>query len=605
MSICFAFTLASSTLKQSDVNQIMEQILEEHLGDKEVTTQLIQKALLKYINQFDPQKIYLLQSEVDQFNTLPEKKLAQALVDYRNHNFQIFLELNEVIQKSILRARQIKESLTPGEIKNIQTDINPNTFALNEKNLKLKIIKYLATSGSDLTAHEDEYIFVNNENFFLIHVLKSLSSSLDAHTSFVEASEAQTMRLNLQKELIGIGLEVKKKGPDIVVSKVYANSPASKKNISKNDSLIAINGQSVANLSEESVKAILSNNLDEVKIIDFKRGDTSLKVALKPDLILVEDSRVDASYEKFNDGIIGVIKLHSFYQGKDISSETDVENAILNLKKIASLEGLILDLRDNRGGFLNQAVKVAGLFITNGVVVVSQYADGHKKLFRDLDSKVSFSGPMVVLTSKITASAAEIVAGALQDYGVALVVGDAHTYGKGTIQTQTITSNNDSPYFKVTVGMYYTPSGKTPQKEGVKVDILVPGQWQYIEVGEKYASSVSSNRIENNFDDPLNDIKSELKPWYFKYYIPKIQHRSSYWRNYLPTLSAKSEDRIKNSDRYQLLIDEAKKKKSRKYEVQWEAKKSNVSSKIDEMQLKEALNIVQDMILLDKLEKRR
>src|SRR5207244_3248718 len=98
-------------------------------------------------------------------------------------------------------------------------------------------------------------------------------------------------------------------------------------------------------------------------------------------------------------------------------------------------------LRDNRGGFLMQAVKVAGLFIKSGVIVVSKTGDGKEHLYRDTDSADLFDGPLIVLTSKETASAAEIVAQALKDYGVAIIVGDEKTYGKGSIQMQTATSD--------------------------------------------------------------------------------------------------------------------------------------------------------------------
>src|SRR5690606_836656 len=162
--------------------------------------------------------------------------------------------------------------------------------------------------------------------------------------------------------------------------------------------------------------------------------------------------------------IIGKITLNSFYQGDNgVNSENDVRDAIKKLDKMGNLRGLILDLRENSGGFLTQAVKVAGLFITNGVIVVSKYFNGEEHFYRDMDGKVSYTGPLVILTSKATASAAEIVAQALQDYGTALIVGDEHTYGKGTIQSQTVTENQGAAFFKVTVGKYYTVSGKTPQ----------------------------------------------------------------------------------------------------------------------------------------------
>jgi len=275
-----------------------------------------------------------------------------------------------------------------------------------------------------------------------------------------------------------------------------------------------------------------------------------------------------------------------------------VQKAIDQLEKKGNLKGVILDLRDNRGGFLTQAIKVAGLFITNGVVVISKYADGEERYYRDLDGKVSYEGPLIVLTSKITASAAEIVAQALQDYGVALVVGDEHTYGKGTIQTQTVTDNTSASYFKVTVGKYYTVSGKTPQKDGVSVDIVAPSHWEHIEVGEKYANTVEADKISEYFDDPLKDIKAELKPWFLKYYIPKLQHRTSIWRDLLPTLQKNSQYRIANNKNYQYYIKGGQDMTQDIEDLEWSAKESNMNGGQDDLQLQEAINIIKDMSIL-------
>ncbi len=175
------------------------------------------------------------------------------------------------------------------------------------------------------------------------------------------------------------------------------------------------------------------------------------------------------------------------------------------------LLGLVLDLRNNPGGYLTQAVKVAGLFISDGVVVVSKYSNGEIQYYRDLDGNPQYTGPLVVLTSRLTASAAEIVAQALQDYGVALVVGDDRTYGKGTIQAQTVTDTGASSYFKVTVGEYFTPSGKSPQLTGVKSDVLLPGPYSKTKVGEKYLDHpIAADHIAPSFNDDLKDIDAQI-----------------------------------------------------------------------------------------------
>jgi carboxyl-terminal processing protease len=206
-----------------------------------------------------------------------------------------------------------------------------------------------------------------------------------------------------------------------------------------------------------------------------------------------------------------------------------------------------------------------------------------------MDANDLYDGPLVILTSRLTASAAEIVAQSLQDYGVALIVGDDHTYGKGTIQSQTVTDGKDvASYFKVTVGKYYTVSGKTPQLKGVQADIVVPGLLSAQEIGEEYlerSSTLPSDTIASVYNDSLKDIEPSLKSWYMKYYIPNIQRRELEWRSLLPELKKNSASRIFHNHDYQFFL-------------------KSLSENPDEpddsadYQLDEAVNIVKDMIYL-------
>ena len=281
----------------------------------------------------------------------------------------------------------------------------------------------------------------------------------------------------------------------------------------------------------------------------------AIQFLYKKSLFRAQETHVDVSYTYFGEGIIGVIALHSFYEGEGGSSEKDVQEAILHLERVAPLEGLILDLRDNRGGYLTQAVKVAGLFITNGVVAISRFSDGSEKIYRDIEGKTTFDGPLLILVSRETASAAEIVAQALQDYGVAVVAGDDHTFGKGTIQSQTVTEGTGAVYFKVTVGKYYTVSGKTPEESGVKSDIVIPGnRMMNGEASTLQEISISPDTVEPEFLDDLSDIKQEAKPWFLKYYIPKLQPPEDHWEKLLPQLVKNSQERVKENKNYQLFL---------------------------------------------------
>jgi carboxyl-terminal processing protease len=645
-------------LKASDVSKIMKQILDHHVEKKEMSSTVLHQALTTYIEQFDPTRVYLLDREVEPFIHMSPDRLKAVLDQYKENNFSAFRELNKVIQQSILRSRKLRENLehdnslfeNKNEIANPQTHFEgyAKTVEDLQDRIKQQFVIYLqlqkrrygeSSSNSNkkrdqmirvfedhLRDFENQYLFEDEkgtplpageqENLFVIHVLKALASSLDAHTSFYRPSEAYDMRVRLQKEFQGIGLILKETPEGVRVVHMLEGGPAAKSGlIQVNDILLEVDGKLTSDYPFDKVMDLLHDSKDDTVTLVLKHPEDkegsqqTYTVKLKREVIILNEDRVDVGYEAFGNGIIGVISLHSFYQNDNgITSEKDVREAIQKLDKKGNLKGLVLDLRDNSGGFLSQAVKVAGLFISNGIIVISKYSNGEEKFYRDVDSKTIFDGPLVVLTSKATASAAEIVAQALQDYGVALVVGDEHTYGKGTIQTQTVTDNQSTSYFKVTVGKYYTVSGKTPQKEGVKADVIVPGHWSQEKIGEEYLeSTVDNDTITPAFDDKLSDVAPDVKPWYLKYYMPKLQHKKLVWRKMLPALRRNSEYRIANNKDYQYYLKHGDEKPAASEEEEEEGEWLSLSKKEknfgeDDLQLQEALNIVKDMIQLHSME---
>jgi carboxyl-terminal processing protease len=642
------YALEQDLLKIDDISRIMQQILKQHVDKKEISSKIVEGSLLIYINQFDPQRIYLLEEETQPFLHLSSDKIKQIIQQYQQKNFSLFVELNQVVQKSIERARQLRKEVLTSLPKNIdpQLLVEPirvhDSFAKSVDELKerwrqnlygfLAYEKKLYPAVSTLHQFEpfiqnyenrlkileNQYIYQNEEgnalspseqeNLFSIHVLKALASSLDAHTSFYQNNEAYDMRVRLQKEFQGIGLILKDMSQGVIVTRMVPDGPAARSGLIKpGDILVEIDHNPIKSESFKKVMEKLHGEKNSIVELSFKRkeegkADQIYLVKLTREAIILNNDRVDVSSEVFGNGIIGKINLHGFYQGTDVSSEKDVKDAIEQLEKKGHLKGLILDLRNNSGGFLSQAVKVAGLFITNGVVVISKYANGTEKIYRDMDSKVSYDGPLIVLTSKATASAAEIVAQALQDYGVALVVGDEHTYGKGTIQTQTVTDNQSSSYFKVTVGKYYTVSGHTPQKEGVKADIVAPSHWSRETIGEKLLdSTIEADHIPSVYEDQLSDVSPDTRSWYLKYYMPTLQNRTTIWRDFLPVLRKNSQYRIQHNQNYQIYIKGKPLEESEENEWNLTDKKDTYGE--DDLQMQEAVNILKDMILLKNTKK--
>ena len=332
--------------------------------------------------------------------------------------------------------------------------------------------------------------------------------------------------------------------------------------------------------------------------LGLMRSDQIVHVKLQREKILLEQERVQYVAVPVEGGIIGKITLPSFYESEDgSSSERDLRVVIRALKNQGPLKGIVLDMRENSGGFLNQAVRVAGLFMTSGVVVISKYSQGQVRYLRNIDGRIYYDGPLVIVTSRASASAAEIVAQALQDYGTAIVVGDERTYGKGTIQYQTVTDARAEAFFKVTVGRYYTVSGRSTQMDGVKADIVVPTPFAAFRIGERYLEfSLRSDRMPEAYEDPLSDLDIQTKAWFQKNYLPNLQTKRSYWQAMLPTLQERSQARLASNSECQRFLNEL-------HEMQALGSPAYAHRnwwRGPDWQMDEALEIAKDMISLSK-----
>lgn len=643
-------------LQQNDIHKVMKQIFAQHVEKKRVDSEILTHSFKVYFEQFDPEGIYLLQSETAPFTDMKGVKLSSLEKQYLEGDYSIYHQMNDVIQKAITRSRDYRTELEKNpkdlfkqalSLQSKAEQFPSGSFAANEQKLKERIRLFLldtlqgevrrfgekgvvgyekeaiALIEKELRGKEAQYSYENpqkkngellskedQDNLFTIHVLKSLAKSLDAHTAFFDAREAYDLKVRLEKGFEGIGLVFQESPQGIIVAHMLAGSPAAKNGqVKVGDKLLEINGVKTSSVGFDQVMDLLRGGKDEPVALVFTRIGKEkdphqvIQVNLKREAILLNNERIDMASEQFGNGIIGVITLHSFYQNdQGITSEKDVREAIKKLKEQGNLRGLVLDLRENSGGFLSQAVKVAGLFITNGVIVISKYYNGDEKIYRDIDNGIEYTGPLVVLTSKATASAAEIVAQALQDYGVALVVGDEHTYGKGTIQSQTVTENQGGSYFKVTVGEYYTVSGKTPQLHGVIADVVIPGPFAKAHIGEEYLEETvnHSGQISPLYADNLKDITPDLKPWFLRYYLPTVQQKKIVWRDMISQLQNNSARRLVNNKNYQLF-----QKKlfhpivatTPKDQEEKPMKDGNFG--MDDIQLQESINVVKDMIYLD------
>lgn len=632
---------SSTPLTTADINKIMSEILSEHVEEKTLSPAKMRNAIQLYIDHFDPDRLYLTAAEVAPYQNLSDNAIQQLLTAVSQGNYAFFEKMDQLFKQGIWRARALRHfsgndramlfqeaaqaGKVPTTIDNEKEDLALPKFESSVQGLKHRwqgqmreIIRLqmeqddvariqnnpqevMERIEGDLRKTESSYLGVNSQgaalttqeqqHIFSLHVLKALASSLDPHTAFFDDQEASAMKQNLDKSYEGIGIVFARNSDGFIINDLIPNSPASKSNLVKaQDLILAINGTKLQGKTLDEVSAMMHGQRDEdVSLLLKRKGPTAsqpidqmIEVRLKNETITLNSDRVDSGYVPYKDGILGWVTLHSFYEGENgVTSAEDVTKAVSEMRNHGDLRGLILDLRNNGGGYLTQAVKVAGLFISDGVIVISKYNDGTERFYRDIHPESIFNGPLIVLTSRLTASAAEIVAQALQDYGVALIVGDDRTYGKGTIQAQTVTEGNASSYFKVTVGKYYTVSGRTAQISGVLSDIPVPGRYSQMQVGEMYLKdALPKDSIAPAFVDPLLDVDPLVKDWYLRYYLPSLQKPVLKWREQIPRLRELSEQRLKDNPAY------------RAYLRVHETPKLNAT---DDQQIAEGIKILEDM----------
>lgn len=634
--LCLPLFSQEILLKPDEISSVMEQFFALHVEHKEMSPQLHERSLKIYLHHFDQSKAYLLNEEVVHYERPNEKLLSAMQSDYENNRFSTYFTLNRLVQQSILRAQEWRSRWAQNpktllaEAKKVNLTGTPEKhYAKNRKDLQNRhydrFLRFLAFQMEELgypsyegkeaklvalcekqvRIIENMYLGIDergeplsqemHEHLVCMRTLKALAHSLDAHTAYYSPEEAYAMKVQLEKGMYGIGVVLREGIDGISIQELIKGGPAeSCGKIQKGDTIVEVDGIKIENAPFHKVLEMMRGKEGTKTRLGLLRHSDQTPHLITVDLvrkkITLDDKRVDYRAEPFGDGLIGKITLHSFYEGEDgLSSEKDLKQAIDALKEQGPLYGIVLDMRENGGGFLTQAVKVSGLFISSGVVVISKYSDGTMKYYRALDGERYFDGPLVVLISRNSASATEIVAQTLKDYGVALVVGDDQTFGKGTIQHQTVTSGRSESFFKVTVGRYYTVSGKSTQIQGVKSDIIIPTPYQFEEIGEGYLEyPLPPDQVASAFADQLSDVDPFARKWFQKYYIPNIQPVVNQWNNLIPQLRINSEKRLTQNRNFQNFLQKIK----RELKVDLPPFGSN------DLQMDESVNIIKDMIFL-------
>ena len=500
----------------------------------------------KYINQIDSQKIIFTENEINSFSIKPlinssdEINIAFMLFNYFKERSINLLEH----QKSVIDLVESEEDLSGSEIvyknrEDLDRFKSYSQIKTCQQNLALSELISVYLKENDLDKAKEKIIKrldnrkkslsrISLDEIFSLYT-NSYTNFYDPHTVYMTPTTQEDWEINLKASLEGIGAILSSEEGITKIIRLIPGGPAEKSGLLKvtdkivgvaksiNDELVDVRDWRI----DEVVKLIrgpkstivqlevlpsASDNEDEGKLIEITRDVVKLEdaAAKKKE---IEIKRASRNYN------IGVIELPTFYMDFEAynknrfdykSSSRDVKKMLRELDA-ANIDGLILDLRGNGGGFLFEAYSLAKLFIGRGNVVQVMEANGTLQSLGHNLGQQNYDGPIVILVDKLSASASEILAGVIQDYDRGLVIG-SQTFGKGTVQRMIELSHG---HLKFTEQKYYRVSGESTQNKGVEPDITIPLVFNDEEIGERsYENSLPYNHIDPIFYRSFNKVEN-------------------------------------------------------------------------------------------------
>lgn len=342
------------------------------------------------------------------------------------------------------------------------------------------------------------------ENYVGDVYLKSIAFAIDPHTDYFSKEEANEFYGQLSKETLSYGIELdRNRLGEIIVAQIVPGSPAWNSNL-MNEGDVILKVSSPKGVSKhftclsmsEAVQFVNSKELDEASFHIRKQNGLESNVTIFKDTLNVEDNTIQ-SFLLNGEKKLGYIYLPSFYAQMDgvarspLGCANDVAKELIKLNA-AGIDALVLDLRNNGGGSLQEAIRLAGIFIDNGALAVVKYRDEEAMTLKDMDRGAIFTRPMIVMINTFSASASELFAAAMQDHNRAVIVG-TNSFGKSTIQDVIpVVESGDvtkSDYMKMTIGQFFRVTGQSLQKVGVKPDVLLPDLFEGVDVREAASRS--------------------------------------------------------------------------------------------------------------------
>lgn len=504
--------------------EILSKLTTKHFRKQTIGDELSKNLLFQYLDLLDPTKSYFLQTDIDEFEKWKFELDDMLKAEDLSAGFSIYnrykLRATERLQNNIdLLDKGFVFDLTKNEFASI--DIKNNRWqqsldASNEHWRKKIKGAYLRLKLNDKEPEAARALLIkryknlksrlsksDKEDVFQIY-MAALTGTFDPHTTYLSPKSMENFRISLSLSLTGIGAVLELDGEHTSIVNVIKGGPADKQGIlNAGDKIIA-----VAQDQEEFIDIVGWQLDDVVELIRGKKdslvkleiipakaeaGSNTRKIEITRDKIKLEEQAAKSKVIEIsgNGGVnrIGVIEIPTFYldvealynNEPDFKSTTkDVVRLINELHTNKRVDGIILDLRNNGGGFLQEARMLTDLFIGKGPIVQVKNTNNYISKAHQSRSNIYYNGPLLVLINRLSASASEIFAGAIQDYGRGIIVG-SRSYGKGTVQIQLPLKEGQ---IKLTESKFYRVSGESTQLLGVIPDIQLPSPYNEEIVGE-------------------------------------------------------------------------------------------------------------------------
>ncbi|HEU4904248.1 MAG TPA: carboxy terminal-processing peptidase [Flavisolibacter sp.] len=571
-------TLGKSTsvppTKYEKILQLVGAILTQgHYEPKDINDAFSNKIFNKYFEDLDPEKNIFLQSDIkslDRYATRIDDEVKGAPVEFFKAAGQLFdtrvKELEEVY-KSIL-AKPFDFTVNETYVGDDDKKSFPADDAARKEEWR-KYLKYLtlqrysdlldsresnkgkegATNKSDAELEKearDKVLAIMNRTFdryrtkfseedkFNVFV-NVITEMMDPHTEFMPPLDKRYFDETMSGKFYGIGAQLTYEEGNIKIASVLPGGPAQKNGgVEAGDFIVRVaqEGEAAVDLSgftlQDAVK-LIRGKLGSKVAVTLRKKDGSLKtISLVREEIVQDEAYVRSVVVTEGSQKVGYIYLPEFYanfqEANGAHSGDDVAKEVKKLKA-EGVDGIVMDLRNNGGGALYDVIQIAGLFIDDGPVVQVRDRQGKPTVMRDRDGGVLYDGPLVVMVNEMSASASEILAAAMQDYGRGIVIG-TNTYGKGTVQRTIgldpesgfMNTNSDLGSLKITLQKFYRINGGSTQQKGVVPDVVIPDYLQNLKIREK----------DNPYSLPYDEIgKASFQSWKPGYSLDGIKQMAA------------------------------------------------------------------------------